>query len=989
MRAAALKGGYLASFAAAITLMRSPTTSIASITQVCVRPFLLCGWRKGRQPGRLPRSRNHQSPREKPIATVCPPRRLPALSLAQGPVKPDPDWLIGAPARAAPSTSGGYPPPGQGPSASAPLLLPCRDSPSKRAVFTLAILLAAVGTLLLGAAHARAAFSPHAFTTYFGAASSTPSNPYPLSGPNDVAVDQSSHDFYVTDTANHRVEKFDSTGHLILIFGKGVNETQALAHAPEPQQNVCDPSCRRMPGRRNQRDIEPWLPQHSDLHRGRQFRRALGGGCLRRRQLWLGIVSKFDSSGNLITNWSVEGQLVRTEGINGIAVTSNGSLAVMSTEYPSKLARYSQSGSPIGEFILPPETASPNRESPSTRRNASSGAAPRKSHTSQSSPNPKKTSMVSLPDRSPASIPIRCPTTSISTNRGRSSAICKRNAAHACTPLETFGNGKLSNARGLTVDAPSDNVYVANTGANDVAVFSGLAPYATTGQASPVGHTTATLTGHIADGGRGEITGCHFEYGTSEAYEAGSVPCEPGPPFGSEADVTAKLTGLVSETTYHFRLVAINSAGTAHGADQTVTPRFVIGTSTEPASNVTNESAELNGSYVGDGSATSYHFEYGTSEAYGHSTTEQANGSGSGPQSIAPAALSGLQPHTTYHFRLVTKNPLGTTYGQDLTFTTADRPEIGATSTSHVTATSAELHAQINPRGADTTYHFEYGTSMNYGTVEPIPSKDIGASYGIQTVTLKLTNLQVGATYHFRVVAENTYGTVASEDQDFGFYAPQCPNSTIRQETASNYLPDCRAYELVSPEEAGSASVYPVGPTSPEATSPARFAFGAWLSTIPNTGEPVNSTGDLYVSTRTDTRMGDQIRRYPEHADERGEWPAGRPDESNLRIRTGRGTHESEHEHVPGLEPSQRGRLCADTTARGFRRRTCGRPTEARWGYGPPVPACRPVPHSISRPTSVTTSTYRAGPRYRAGNTTNTAATKAAPPTTTTWTPER
>ncbi len=406
----------------------------------------------------------------------------------------------------------------------------------------------------------------------------------------------------------------------------------------------------------------------------------------------------------------------------------------------------------------------------------------------------------------------------------------------SCTPLETFGNGKLSNARGLTVDAPSDNVYVANTGANDVAVFSGLAPYATTGQASPVGHTTATLTGHIADGGRGEITGCHFEYGTSEAYEAGSVPCEPGPPFGSEADVTAKLTGLVSETTYHFRLVAINSAGTALGADQTVTPRFVIGTSTEQASNVTNESAELNGSYVGDGSATSYHFEYGTSEAYEHSTTEQANGSGSGPQSIPPAALSGLQPHTTYHFRLVTKNPLGTTYGHDLTFTTADRPEIGSTSTSHVTATSAELHAQINPRGADTTYHFEYGTSMNYGTVEPIPSKDIGASYGIQTVTLKLTNLQVGATYHFRVVAENLYGTVASEDQDFGFYAPQCPNSTIRQETAANYLPDCRAYELVSPEEAGSASVYPVGPTSPEATSPARFAFGAWLSTIPNTG---------------------------------------------------------------------------------------------------------------------------------------------------------
>ena len=65
----------------------------------------------------------------------------------------------------------------------------------------------------------------------------------------------------------------------------------------------------------------------------------------------------------------------------------------------------------------------------------------------------------------------------------------------------------------------------------------------------------------MAEGGRGAITGCHFEYGTSESYEGGSVPCEPSGPYGSEADVTAKLTGLEPETTYHYRLVASNAAG--------------------------------------------------------------------------------------------------------------------------------------------------------------------------------------------------------------------------------------------------------------------------------------------------------------------------------------------------------------------------------------------------------------------------------------------
>ena len=54
----------------------------------------------------------------------------------------------------------------------------------------------------------------HVFAGVFGSASSNPVNPYPLSGPTDVEVDQASHDFYVTDPGNHRVEKFDSAGEL-------------------------------------------------------------------------------------------------------------------------------------------------------------------------------------------------------------------------------------------------------------------------------------------------------------------------------------------------------------------------------------------------------------------------------------------------------------------------------------------------------------------------------------------------------------------------------------------------------------------------------------------------------------------------------------------------------------------------------------------------------------------------------------------------------
>ena len=71
------------------------------------------------------------------------------------------------------------------------------------ALFVVAVLF----MLPAGAAQANVS---HAFTGTFGSAGSTPVDPYPISEPTDVAVDQATGDVYVTDPGNHRVEKFDS-----------------------------------------------------------------------------------------------------------------------------------------------------------------------------------------------------------------------------------------------------------------------------------------------------------------------------------------------------------------------------------------------------------------------------------------------------------------------------------------------------------------------------------------------------------------------------------------------------------------------------------------------------------------------------------------------------------------------------------------------------------------------------------------------------------
>jgi hypothetical protein len=179
----------------------------------------------------------------------------------------------------------------------------------------------------------------------------------------------------------------------------------------------------------------------------------------------------------------------------------------------------------------------------------------------------------------------------------------------------------------------------------------------------------------------------------------------------------------------------------------------------------------------------------------------------------------------------------------------AGAPTIDAFFTSGVTATSAQLNALINPNGEATTYRFEYGKSTGYGNVTP--DEIISAGITPEPVNAQITGLD-GGVYHFRVVAEHksTSEVVTTGDQTFTFYPPSCPNEHLRQQTGALYLPDCRAYELVSPANSGNALLKPLGPFSPTATNPSRFSFGGSLGVIPGVGPAQADIEDLYVATR-------------------------------------------------------------------------------------------------------------------------------------------
>jgi hypothetical protein len=188
---------------------------------------------------------------------------------------------------------------------------------------------------------------------------------------------------------------------------------------------------------------------------------------------------------------------------------------------------------------------------------------------------------------------------------------------------------------------------------------------------------------------------------------------------------------------------------------------------TGPATGVTQNTATLTGTVDPEGVATTYYFEYGTSNAYGLTTPQQPAGAGDEPVPVE-VALAGLTGNTTYHYRLVATNADGTTLGSDSTFTTEPNPlppSISNQRVRDVRHDTARLTATLDPNGTATTYHFEYGTTTRYGSRTPDQSAGMGTS-GVP-VSAGVSGLSARTTYHWRLVATNAAGTVRGRDRRF------------------------------------------------------------------------------------------------------------------------------------------------------------------------------------------------------------------------------
>lgn len=135
-----------------------------------------------------------------------------------------------------------------------------------------------------------------------------------------------------------------------------------------------------------------------------------------------------------------------------------------------------------------------------------------------------------------------------------------------------------------------------------------VAPTVTTGSASSISSTGATLNGTLSSDG-GEACTCSFQWGKTTSYgnTTSTLSRTTGQTFARS------ISGLSPKTTYHYRAKAVNSKGTVYGTDKTFTTPAALPTVTTGAvSNVATATATLNGTLTADGGeAANCSFQYG------------------------------------------------------------------------------------------------------------------------------------------------------------------------------------------------------------------------------------------------------------------------------------------------------------------------------------------------------------------------------------------
>jgi hypothetical protein len=273
----------------------------------------------------------------------------------------------------------------------------------------------------------------------------------------------------------------------------------------------------------------------------------------------------------------------------------------------------------------------------------------------------------------------------------------------------------------------------------------------------------------ITSGPTGTVPPANVSFGFTASESGSSFECSlDGAAYSSCS--SPKVYPTIASGAHTFRVRATDAVGNqdstpAERSFQVLQPPTAA---TAPATGVGASTATLKANVNPNGGETTYQFEYGTTTSYGTKVPASAKAIGAGSANVEVGeAIGGLSAGTIYHFRISAANAAGTSKGEDRTFTTAAAPVVTTEAATAVSGGGATLNGTINPKGAETTYQFDYGTTTAYGAKVPASAKSVGPGTSGVVVSQTPAGLAEGTTYHYRVVASNSVGTTYGQDLTF------------------------------------------------------------------------------------------------------------------------------------------------------------------------------------------------------------------------------